>query len=134
MCTQMHYFVGLLNKNISYIQVRQRANEGSKALDIMHLLHNGEQMHNMMQEKFNWQQFKGRLQMNNIAVMGHSFGGATTVQTLYTDKRFRLIAVISIIIMCLLQLKQMWNRNGLLYDSFGGGLAIQTIGSTTAIY
>ena len=32
---------------------------------------------------------KGRLDLNKVAMVGHSFGGATTVKTLIKDKRFR---------------------------------------------
>ena len=48
-------------------------------------------MINMMGERFDWSQFRGRLQLDTAAVMGHSFGGTTTIQTLYTDKRFKYI-------------------------------------------
>jgi predicted dienelactone hydrolase len=37
---------------------------------------------------FDYGQFKGRLDMAAAGVMGHSFGGATTVQTLSEDSRF----------------------------------------------
>ena len=42
--------------------------------------------------KFSYQQFKGKLNPNVAAVMGHSYGGATTIQTLYSDERFKLVA------------------------------------------
>lgn len=39
----------------------------------------------------NWTGFslKGRLDLNKVAIVGHSFGGATTVMSLAKDKRFR---------------------------------------------
>ena len=46
-------------------------------------------MTNMMGERFDWGQFRGRLQLNTAAVMGHSFGGATTIQALSEDPRFK---------------------------------------------
>ena len=45
----------------------------------------------MMGERFDWGQFRGRLQLDTAAVMGHSFGATTTVRALYTDKRFKFV-------------------------------------------
>ena len=33
-------------------------------------------------DSFNYGQFKGRLDLDKVAIMGHSFGGGTVVQTL----------------------------------------------------
>ena len=73
-------------------QVLQRASEVRKALDFLHLLNEGGDsgvVHNMTGERFDWGQFRGRLQLDTAAVMGHSFGGATTIQTLSEDPRFK---------------------------------------------
>ena len=67
----------------------QRVGEVGKVLDMLQLLNDGGEVTNMMGERFDWGQFRGRLQLDTAAVMGHSFGGATTIQTLYTDKRFK---------------------------------------------
>ena len=37
---------------------------------------------------FDYGQFKGRLEVDTAAIMGHSFGGATTVQALSEEPRF----------------------------------------------
>ena len=58
---------------------------------MLQLLNEGGEVINMMGERFDWSQFRGRLQLDTAAVMGHSFGGTTTIQTLYTDKRFKYI-------------------------------------------
>ena len=68
-----------------------RVDEVGKALDLLQLLNEGGEVINMMGERFDWGQFRGRLQLDTAAVMGHSFGGTTTLQTLYTDKRFKYI-------------------------------------------
>ena len=60
-----------------------------KTLDLLQLLNEGGEVVNMMGERFDWGQFKGRLQLDTAAVMGHSFGGTTTVETLYSDRRFK---------------------------------------------
>ena len=71
------------------VQVQQRASEIGKALDLLQLLNEGGEVTNMMGERFDWGQFRERLQLDTAAVMGHSFGGSTTVHTLFTDKRFK---------------------------------------------
>ena len=72
-------------------QIKQRADEVGKALDLLQLLNEGGEVTNMMGERFDWGQFRGRLQLNTAAVMGHSYGGTTTLKTLYTDKRFKCV-------------------------------------------
>ena len=71
------------------LQLQQRVCDVGKTLDLLQLLNEGGEVHNMMGEKFDWGQFKGRLQLDTPAIMGHSFGGTTTLQTLYSDKRFK---------------------------------------------
>jgi len=60
-----------------------------KALDLLTLLNEGATVHNMMEGNFNFKQFQGSMDLNLVAVMGHSFGGATTIQTLSEDPRFK---------------------------------------------
>ena len=69
--------------------MNQRACEVGKSLDLLGLLNDGVHVQNMMDLKFDFGQFRGRLDLSTAAVMGHSFGGATTVQTLLTDQRFK---------------------------------------------
>ena len=73
------------------VQVQQRASEVGKALDLLQLLNEGGEVTNMMGERFDWGQFRGRLQLDTAAVIGHSFGGSTTVHTLFNDKRFKYV-------------------------------------------
>ena len=48
-------------------------------------------MKNMLGEgdSFDFSQFKDRLDLEKVAVVGHSFGGGTVVQTMAQDKRFK---------------------------------------------
>ncbi len=52
-------------------------------------LNNGEEVKNMMGGNYDLSQFRGHLDTEKAAVMGHSFGGGTTVLTLATDNRFK---------------------------------------------
>ena len=72
------------------VQVKQRASEVRQGLDLLNLLNDGGDIQNMLEEgkNFDYGQFKGRLDVDVAAVMGHSFGGATTVQVLSEESRF----------------------------------------------
>ena len=79
------------------MQLLQRVGEVGKVLDMLQLLNEREDVFNMMEEKFDWSQFRGRLQLDTAAVMGHSFGGTTTVKALYTDKRFKFVKQLNMV-------------------------------------
>ena len=88
----LEFYSVLVGKELFVVQVQQRASEVGKALDLLQLLNEGGEVTNMMGERFDWGQFRGRLQLDTAAVMGHSFGGATTVHTLLADRRFKYAA------------------------------------------
>lgn len=67
-------------------QVRQRAKECSQALDVML---SGAPVKNVLDLDFDIQQLRDSIDRDKIAVMGHSFGGATVIQSLHDDRRFR---------------------------------------------
>ena len=80
------------------LQVKQRATDAKQALNMLYLLNNGENIRNMLEtggsgRDFDFNQFKGSLNVESAAVMGHSFGGATTIQTLSEDPRFMLVPI-----------------------------------------
>ena len=64
---------------------------------MLYLLNDGADIENMLEaggtngRGFDFSQFKGSLDVESAAVMGHSFGGATTIQTLSEDPRFMLV-------------------------------------------
>ncbi len=71
------------------LKVKQRADEVRKSLDILCLLNAGGDVRNMLGGSYDFKQFRGRMDVSTAAVMGHSFGGGTTVQTLSEDSRFK---------------------------------------------
>ena len=74
---------------------------------MLYLLNNGENIRNMLEtggsgRDFDFSQFKGSLNVKSAAVMGHSFGGATTIQTLSEDPRFMLVPIIISLASCII--------------------------------
>ncbi|KAF6115540.1 phospholipase A2 group VII [Phyllostomus discolor] len=67
-------------------QVQQRAKECSEALNV---LLSSFPVKNVLDLDFDMQQLKDSIDRNKIAVIGHSFGGATVIQALHDDQRFR---------------------------------------------
>uniref|UniRef100_A0A8D1D8H5 Platelet-activating factor acetylhydrolase n=1 Tax=Sus scrofa TaxID=9823 RepID=A0A8D1D8H5_PIG len=70
-------------------QVRQRAEECSQALNLILDMDRGKPVKNVLDLEFDVEQLKDSIDRDKIAVMGHSFGGATVLQTLSEDQRFR---------------------------------------------
>ncbi|XP_059137284.1 platelet-activating factor acetylhydrolase isoform X1 [Peromyscus eremicus] len=70
-------------------QVRQRAKECSQALNAMLDIEHGSPKENILGTDFDLNQLKGAIDVDKIAVIGHSFGGATVIHTLSEDQRFK---------------------------------------------
>lgn len=70
-------------------QVHKRAAECINAHNILEKIHLGDCPKNLLNDNSILQQLKGRLDLNKVAIVGHSFGGATAVMSLAKDKRFR---------------------------------------------
>ncbi|KAM4834725.1 platelet-activating factor acetylhydrolase isoform 1-T3 [Thomomys bottae] len=70
-------------------QVQQRAKECSRALSLILDIDQGKLVKNELDLDFNVGQLKNSIDRNKIAVIGHSFGGATAIQALSEDHRFR---------------------------------------------
>ena len=81
-------------------QIHLRGNQCIEMLDLLLLLHLGHavyDIHNSTSSNlgssqdpdWQFQQFQGRLDMTRVAVIGHSFGGGTSVCALAKDKRFK---------------------------------------------
>ncbi len=74
---------------INHTQVKQRSVDARRALDLLELLNEGGPVGNLLGVDVDFTQFKGRLDMSSAGMIGHSFGGATVIQTLSEDQRFK---------------------------------------------
>uniref|UniRef100_F6R298 1-alkyl-2-acetylglycerophosphocholine esterase n=1 Tax=Bos taurus TaxID=9913 RepID=F6R298_BOVIN len=70
-------------------QLRQRAKECSQALSLILDIDHGRPVMNVLDLEFDVEQLKDSIDRDKIAIIGHSFGGATVIQTLSEDQRFR---------------------------------------------
>nr|XP_056712803.1 platelet-activating factor acetylhydrolase [Euleptes europaea] len=70
-------------------QVHQRADECTRALNLLLDINSGKPVVNLMPVSFDWTPLKDSIDVHRIAVMGHSFGAATAVETLSKDVRFK---------------------------------------------
>ncbi|KAF2974880.1 hypothetical protein EK904_014413 [Melospiza melodia maxima] len=70
-------------------QVQQRAQECIKALNLILKINSGEEVTNVLHSDFDWNSLKDSVDTSRIAVMGHSFGGATVIESLSKEIRFR---------------------------------------------
>ncbi|XP_053919465.1 platelet-activating factor acetylhydrolase isoform X3 [Cuculus canorus] len=70
-------------------QVQQRAQECIKALNLILKINSGEEVTNVLNSDFDWNTLKDSVDTSRIAVMGHSFGGATVIESLSKETRFR---------------------------------------------
>lgn len=70
-------------------QVRQRAKECSEALNLILDIDHGKPVKNLLDLEFDVEQLKDSINRNEVAIIGHSFGGGTVIQALSGDQRFR---------------------------------------------
>ncbi|KAG8451308.1 hypothetical protein GDO86_003504 [Hymenochirus boettgeri] len=70
-------------------QLHHRANECVRAMRILKDINNGVAIHNVLKSEFDLQAFKDRIDFSKVAVMGHSFGGASAILCLAKDDTFR---------------------------------------------
>ncbi|XP_065487254.1 platelet-activating factor acetylhydrolase isoform X1 [Caloenas nicobarica] len=69
-------------------QVQQRVQECTRALDLILKIDSGEEVTNVLNSNFDWSSLKDSVDTSRIAVMGHSFGGATVIESLSKEIRF----------------------------------------------
>eukprot|EP00731_Ephydatia_muelleri_P028418 Em0020g62a len=74
---------------LRHTQLCQRVKDVKQVVDLFNILNEGGTIKNMMPNDFDFRQFQGRLNMDMVAMMGHSFGGGTTLQSLSEDGRLK---------------------------------------------
>uniref|UniRef100_A0A8D0HSH9 Platelet-activating factor acetylhydrolase n=1 Tax=Sphenodon punctatus TaxID=8508 RepID=A0A8D0HSH9_SPHPU len=74
---------------VRQLQVQQRADECIRALNLILGINSGKQMVNVLRLNFDWTLLKDSIDLNRIAMMGHSFGAATAIETLSKEARFK---------------------------------------------
>ncbi|XP_067862991.1 platelet-activating factor acetylhydrolase 2, cytoplasmic-like isoform X2 [Heptranchias perlo] len=70
-------------------QVSQRAEECSRALTLLTDIDDGKPIKNALHDDFDLSVLKGCIDLQRVAVMGHSFGGSTSILAVAKDPRFR---------------------------------------------
>ncbi|KAG8588773.1 hypothetical protein GDO81_006097 [Engystomops pustulosus] len=75
-------------------QIHQRASECVRAVRILEDIDKGRQVCNNMDSDFRLDSLKDRIDFNRVAVMGHSFGGATALLSLVKDNIFKCAVVL----------------------------------------
>ncbi|XP_054618268.1 platelet-activating factor acetylhydrolase isoform X2 [Dunckerocampus dactyliophorus] len=70
-------------------QVIQRADECVRALDRLADINSGLPVKNVLQTHFDWTTLQNSMDVCKVAVMGHSFGGATAIEALAKDTKFK---------------------------------------------
>uniref|UniRef100_H3CWG5 Platelet-activating factor acetylhydrolase n=1 Tax=Tetraodon nigroviridis TaxID=99883 RepID=H3CWG5_TETNG len=70
-------------------QVKHRADECILALEKLTQLNSGISLHNILQTQFDLSTLENSMDLCRIAIMGHSFGGATVVKALSKEQKFK---------------------------------------------
>ncbi|XP_047430396.1 platelet-activating factor acetylhydrolase [Mugil cephalus] len=70
-------------------QVKQRADECILALDRLTDINSGIAVRNVLQTRFDWTTLENSMDLCRIAVVGHSFGGATAIEALCKEVKFK---------------------------------------------
>nr|XP_020443828.1 platelet-activating factor acetylhydrolase isoform X1 [Monopterus albus] len=70
-------------------QVKQRADECILALEKLTEINSGIPVQNVLQTQFDWTTLQNSMDLCRIAVMGHSFGGATAIEVLCKEVKFK---------------------------------------------
>uniref|UniRef100_A0A672JS20 Platelet-activating factor acetylhydrolase n=1 Tax=Salarias fasciatus TaxID=181472 RepID=A0A672JS20_SALFA len=70
-------------------QVKQRADECILALDRLTEINSGIAVQNVLQTQFDWTTLENSMDLCRTAVIGHSFGGATVIESLCKEVKFK---------------------------------------------
>nr|XP_039250801.1 platelet-activating factor acetylhydrolase-like [Styela clava] len=76
-------------QELRYQQITQRVDDISKLINCVEQLNNGT-LHNVLSEDVDLSVFKDKLDVKKCAIIGHSFGGGTTIAALEKESRIKV--------------------------------------------
>uniref|UniRef100_A0A8D3CD27 1-alkyl-2-acetylglycerophosphocholine esterase n=1 Tax=Scophthalmus maximus TaxID=52904 RepID=A0A8D3CD27_SCOMX len=79
----------LASQGFIVASVEHRADECILALEKLAAINSGTRVRNALQTQFDWATLENSMDLCRIAAMGHSFGGATAIEALCKDVRFK---------------------------------------------
>ncbi|XP_069668593.1 platelet-activating factor acetylhydrolase-like isoform X2 [Periplaneta americana] len=90
-------------------QVSKRVEECRRLLDLLEKINDGSPIKNILTKDFKLSQLKGRLNLENLTMMGHSFGGATALLTLENEPRLKYGVILDPWMFPLKEEPNLWN-------------------------
>lgn len=76
--------------NLRNKQIHRRVKECIRTLDLLEALNAGYEVQNLLDPMLDPTEFENLIDIDSAVIMGHSFGGATTLMTLSTELRFKV--------------------------------------------
>lgn len=76
--------------NLRNKQIHRRVKECIRTLDLLEALNAGYEVQNLLDPLLDPTEFENLIDIDRAVIMGHSFGGATTLMSLSTELRFKL--------------------------------------------
>ncbi|KAJ4438325.1 hypothetical protein ANN_14267 [Periplaneta americana] len=89
--------------------VSKRVEECRRLLDLLEKINDGSPIKNILTKDFKLSQLKGRLNLENLTMMGHSFGGATALLTLENEPRLKYGVILDPWMFPLKEEPNLWN-------------------------
>ncbi|XP_077408188.1 platelet-activating factor acetylhydrolase [Vanacampus margaritifer] len=77
-------------------QVQQRADECIRALHKLTDINSGVPVQNVLHTQFDWKTLENSMDLGRVSIMGHSFGGATVIEALAKEAKFKCAVALDV--------------------------------------